>query len=272
MLIAALAVVLGFGVLACSMIFRQEKMIYFPRAYTPAEMRYFDQAGTSKLSFTTAEGRQTAFWLPPAAQGSQDLPFIWLVFPGNGGRALDYLDVARAGPDECGWLFVDYPGYGACEGSPTPESIRKNALGAIEALATVLERPVAELVPHIGSFGHSIGAAAALDIAAVTGMKRAVAVSPFTSMKAMAARFVTPLLTRFLRHRFDNDVSLQRLAQKGASVAIFHGTVDSAIPISMGKKLAADYPDIVSFTPIEGAGHNDIIGVGMDEITAALVP
>lgn len=272
MALAILTLILGFGILASCMIAQQEKMIYIPRPYSGTELKAFQLAGVKRLDFETAEGSQAAFWKPPAMP-NQGLPFTWLIFSGNGGCAMDYRSVARSGPTECGWLFVDYPGYGACHGSPNPSSIRANALGAIDALAHELNTTRDELTPHLGSFGHSIGCAAALDIAAETGLKRAVVVSPFTSMKEMAARFITPLLTGFLRHRFDNRASLERLEEQGtARVAIFHGTTDAMIPSSMGRELAAAYPEITSFTPIEGAGHNDVIDLGMATIAQALRP
>lgn len=273
MTIAILTIILGLGILAGCMIAQQERIIYMPRAYTDAELRSFKAAGLVRLTFNNEEGRQTAFWLPPTDPSPAERDRVshhWLVFSGNGGCAVDYRDVARSGPKECGWLFVDYPGYGACEGHPTPTSIRANALGAIAALAEELGHESETLKKQLGSFGHSIGAAAALDIAAEVGMERAVIVSPFTSMKDMAARYVTPLLTGFLRHRFDNRASLRRLADQGGHVTILHGDADAMIPASMGRTLAEEFPEITTFKLIEGAGHNDVIDRAMNPISEAL--
>jgi hypothetical protein len=46
---------------------------------------------------------------------------VWIVFGGNGAAALDWIDLVRDFPDPCtGFLFVDYPGYGICEGKTNP--------------------------------------------------------------------------------------------------------------------------------------------------------
>ena len=244
----------GFSV-GC-MIVQQEKMIYLPRQYSEAERGTFKSLGLQALTFHTSQGKQVAYWLPPTVS-APETPNIWL-------------SVAKSGSEASGWLFIDYPSYGSCAGKPTPETIRETAEGAIQTLAAILKQSPDQLRPKLGAFGHSIGSAAALEIAAETRMKRVVIVSPFTSMKAMAARYITPMLTGFLRHRFDNRATLDKVASNGARVMILHGSNDRMIPASMGRSLAERHPDRCTFIAIEGAGHNDVIHLGDKQIALAL--
>lgn len=271
MLIAVLTVFLGFGLLAGCLIVQQEKLIYMPRAYSGGDLQDFEREGYVALVSETASGRQVAFFKAPRKREEEAFP-VWLVFSGNGGCAMDYTSIAEAAPGTYGWLFVDYPGYGACQGSPNPESIRANGVTAVEALARHLEVSSESLRPRLGVFGHSIGGAVALDLAAHLRLQRAVTVSTFTSMKAMAARIITPMLTPFLRHRFDNIEALELLAGQSPvpRVHVLHGTQDAMIPSSMGETLVERFPEITEWTPIEGAGHNDIIDLGEEEIVGAL--
>lgn len=252
------------------MVVNQDKMIYLPRAYSPADIRQFEREGLVPITFTQEQGAQTAHWLAPRNRPAT--PFVWLVFTGNGGCATDYLSVAKSGPADCGWLFVDYPGYGACEGRPSPISIRNNATGAVHALAEHLNTTDAGLKSRLGAFGHSIGAAVALDAATEMELKRVVLVSPFTTMKAMAAKYVTPLFTFLLKHNFDNLSNMKRFAEQGGQATILHGANDSMIPMKMGQELAAVAENQTTFIPIEDAGHNDIIARAEREIAKALVP
>ena len=42
---------------------------------------------------------------------------------------------------------------------------------------------------------------------------------------------------------------------------VIHGTDDSIIPFSQGKELFDLAPEPKTFVPVEGADHNDLIGV-----------
>lgn len=264
------ATLITFGFLASCMIVRQEKMIYLPRQYSEREKQQFAVEGLIPLTCTTSQGNQVAYWQASSLRNDVAPDRVWLIFSGNGGCATDYASVASPTLSKTGWLFVDYPSYGACEGRPSPDTIRENAAGAIDALAAHVEMHPNALMPRLGVFGHSIGAAAALDIAATAGIRRVVLVAPFTTMKAMAARFITPMLTSFLRHRFDNVDTLGKSVQNGARVIILHGTQDRMIPMTMGKALADAHPNKVPFVPIEGAGHNDIIDLAAEDIVSAM--
>ncbi|MGI8605019.1 MAG: alpha/beta hydrolase [Verrucomicrobiales bacterium] len=250
----------------------QERLIYFPRAYAPNTIRSFLKTGGRQIDFKTSCGGQTAFYLPPRRPATEKaLPdHVWLVFGGNATLALDLIDLAEQWNPRHGWLFIDYPSYGGCEGKPSPESIRENALAAVAALERELDVSREELAPRLGAFGHSLGSAAALLAAEALGIRRIVLVSAFTSMDDLGRHLYKVPLSWINRHRFDNVARLKSVRQRGARLHIFHGTDDEIVPFRMGRQLAATAPEIATFHAVRGADHNGILMTASAEIGAAI--
>ena len=253
----------------------QEKLIYFPSSYRPAELEGFAKVGGVTLDYETAEGAQHAYYFSKAgAPAAKTLPErLWIVTGGNAARALGWVGFfsAHGRPDE-GYLLIDYPGYGANKGNPSPASIRESITAAVTAAAAHFGVAEKELTSRISVLGHSLGAAAALTTAIDHGAEKIVIVSPFTSMKDMAARTVGKSLSHILVHRFDNRASLRALEDKGIPVTIFHGENDTIVPTEMGKELAGMFPDWIKFVPVPDAGHNDIFDVAARPIAGAMAP
>ncbi|MCK4839367.1 MAG: alpha/beta fold hydrolase, partial [Desulfobulbaceae bacterium] len=180
----------------------QQRMIYYPRPYGP-DLSQSDQ-GQVVVSYATSQGRQVAFYLAPA--GAEETPArLWLMCGGNASLALDWLDLLEDFPDPgAGFLLLDYPGYGGNQGRPDPTSIMESSEAALAGLAIHLETDRADLDSRLMVMGHSLGAAAVLRYAGRHPVGRIVLVSPFTSLKDMAARIFSPLLAWTLYHAYDN--------------------------------------------------------------------
>lgn len=243
----------------------QERMIYFPRRYAPELVRGAEAQGFRRLEFATSQGRQTAFLLPPgggAAPGA-----LVVIFCGNASTGLDWASyaLARRNPGAAVLLF-DYPGYGLCEGRPSPAAILESSKAAMNAAAAALGVKPQDLAASSVLLGHSLGAAAAFQLAADTSVKRVIAVAPFTTMLAMAERSVSKAFAWLLRHRFDNRDALGRIAGQASppAVVILHGAEDEVIPFRMGRELAETARLLgldVTFIPAPGCGHNDAADV-----------
>lgn len=241
-------------------------MMYFPSAYRPVEREAFKREGLVELSYKTSQGDQLAFYKPPEGAAKR----IWIVFSGNGARSTDYRDIANH--PHHGYLFIDYPGYGANAGKPSPKRIDASVDAAIVALAAHLKLEEAQVKSQLAAFGHSLGCAVALRAAERHEIKRIVLVSPFTTMKEMAGIAVGRLLSNVVTHRYDNVKAMAALATHDPKpqVVIFHGTKDDIVPARMGKALADAHPEFAQWRPIEGADHNGIVGDHLPTITAAM--
>src|SRR6201987_5965911 len=111
----------------------QDRFIYFPPRYSPAELQEAKNLGVQEVRFRPSQGNQSGFF--GRSKGSETTPQnVWIVFGGNGAAALGWIDLVRDFPDPCtGFLLVDYPGYGICEGKPNPRSILENTEHALQA-------------------------------------------------------------------------------------------------------------------------------------------
>lgn len=239
------------------LISRQAKLIYFPRPYGGTTVADWQNTTHGRMvDFTTSEGRQRAF-----LQGNLTSPRnLWIVCAGNGSVALDWSDwLAAQAPREDAYLLVDFPGYGDCEGSPTPERIRENVVSALPATARSLGWPEQAYPQRLRFLGHSLGAAACLAGAVPLDIQRGVLIAPFTSTMAMS-RVMTGLpLGSLVWHRFDNAARLGELATRGpGKIIILHGSEDEAIPVEMSRELAASRKDLVLLREIPGGRHNTI--------------
>ena len=247
----------------------QSKLIYFPAPYAREEVEEFTQSHGKRLSYETGCGKQSA-WLIPPADGKR-VDHLWIVCSGNGARALDMSEFCRALPfPGDAWLLVDYPGYGECEGSPSPDAIRENLRAIVPLAAKELDLSAEELPQRTCVFGHSLGCAAGLIAAEEFKLQRAVLCAPFTSMMDMTQVVLKVPLGFIVHHRFDNRARLASLRDAGGHAWIFHGASDEVIPVEMGRTLAAEFGVVVTFQEIPGADHNRIVPLASQKIIAAM--
>lgn len=250
----------------------QSSLIYHPNPYRAEHATMLRTAKGERVAFTTSQGRQTAFYIPPRVAGDGLPQTLWLCFGGNASLALDWLYFNNTWDGRFAYLLVDYPGYGDCEGQPTPGRIRESGKAAFEALAKHLHTTTAGLQPRLAVLGHSLGTAAALMAADDLEARRAVLISPFTSMTDMGRIVLGWPLCHLNLHRFNNHKTLRHvLSRAGARVVIFHGTADEVIPARMGRELAVAHPLTVAFHEIPGARHNDILALIEDRIGQTMV-
>jgi len=247
----------------------QRRMIYFPRPY-PEPLTL--PAGAQLVEYRTAQGGQTAYYLPPTPP-STGSPNLWLLCGGNGALALDWLELLSDFPDPtAAFLLLDYPGYGRCQGSPSPAAIGESIAQALLALAAHLHIPPTTLNDNLHALGHSLGAAAVLLAVAHRPVKRLVLISPFTSLKEMAALLVGKPLSLTLLHDYDNRARLRQVLAREVPVpiTIIHGSHDKIVPVAMGRELAALSPRI-NYQEIERGDHNYILLTNRAEIRRAML-
>jgi pimeloyl-ACP methyl ester carboxylesterase len=178
-----------------------------------------------------------------------------MVLHGNAGYALHRVYYARgfAALDE-GWqvFLFEYPGYGARDGSPSEEAIKRAALAALQRL---LDEDDARPVYLVGeSLGSGVAAYLAAEYSAqVAGL---LLVTPFTSLVDVAAHHYPVLPVRlFLRERYDNR---EALARYGGPVAFLLAGRDEIVPTRLGRELYDRYRGPKWLRVDENAGHNSL--------------
>jgi pimeloyl-ACP methyl ester carboxylesterase len=144
-------------------------------------------------------------------------------------------------------LQLEYPGYGGADGAPSHADLAEAADLAYDWLA--FQRDVD--AQRIIVMGYSIGGGIAAELAMRRRVPALVLLSTYTSMEAMAHRYLLPGF--LVRYPYD---TLARLREYPGPVFIEHGRNDKVIPFAMGEALASAAGARGQFTPLE-CGHDD---------------
>jgi fermentation-respiration switch protein FrsA (DUF1100 family) len=150
-------------------------------------------------------------------------------------------------------FLFDYRGYGRSSGEPSEEGTYLDAEAAFEVLC---QR--SDLDPHrIILFGHSLGGAVAIELAARLGERVCglVVESSFTSARDVA-RLVFPIVPENAVP--DSYNSLARIAQIRVPLLVTHAEEDQLLPPDMGRALFESADDPKTFFLVPGADHSDI--------------
>jgi len=225
-----------------------DRMIFLPPAPS-----YPDSPDVLRL--TTAGGeRIAAVYLP-----NPEATYTLLFSHGNGedlGYVLPLLPVLR----ELGFsvLAYDYRGYGLSEGRPS----ERNVYADIDAAYDYLTRQLKIQPERIILYGRSLGAGAAVDLAARKSVGGLVLESPFLT----AFRVVTRIPV-FPVDKFRN---VDKIGRVRCPVLVMHGEADEIVPLWHGRRLFEAAPEPKTLVVIAGAHHNDFMWVAGARYAAAL--
>ncbi len=260
----------GLGLLLISC---QSKLIYFPRPYGAEDLAAIRPPNYEILSWVTREGKQQGYLAYNEGGPAKSPARLWIVCAGNGSLALDLRPWLESHlPREDAVFYLDYPGYGSCEGSPTPKTTRDSIRVGLPLALAKLGWTQPTHRDRLRIFGHSLGAANALQAADLFGVSKGVLISPFTSMSDMVRVTLKFPLGPLLRHPFDNVASLRSITAQHpqAHFHVFHGLQDEVIPASQSQELKRLFPENIQLSQVEGGRHNDLLVLAEKSIGAAV--
>jgi fermentation-respiration switch protein FrsA (DUF1100 family) len=213
--------------------------------FQPQRAGYRDDAGILKL--TSSDGAKiSAIYL-----ANPDAIFTILFSHGNAediGDDTALLERVRA--DGFAVFAYDYQGYGTSEGKPSVH----HAYDDEDAAYSFLVEKMHIQPNRIIAFGRSVGSGPAVDLASRHLVAGLILESAFTSaFRVMTRVSVLPF------DRFDN---LCKIKTVHCPVLIIHGTQDSVINASHGRKLFAAANEPKQALWVQGANHNDVALVG----------
>lgn len=204
-------------------------------------------AGVERWTLDHDQGRTEA-WFVPGEGVSDRTPGPAVVFAHGNAELIDNnVDWLRVYTERgVNVLLVEYRGYGRSDGSPSQVRITDDFVAGYDRLAARPDVDAQRIVFH----GRSIGGGVACALASERRPAALVLQSAFTSTGAMAARYLYPPF--LVLDPFDNAAVVR--AYDGP-VLILHGTADTIIPVSHGRKLHALAPDssLIEYD----CGHND---------------
>lgn len=235
----------------------EEKFIFFPTVYPDGNYGQIPRSlPVEDHWFTTSDGVRLHGWLVRADSSSPVLLFSH----GNAGNISYRLDLLRQlHRIGCTVFIYDYRGYGRSQGNPTEAGLCLDGLAAFDYVGSLDGIDLRRLV----LYGRSIGGAVSVDIATHRKPAALILESTFSSARDEAAHLYPFLPARFfLRTKFDSESKIRTVT---VPLLVIHGTLDSVVPIELGRRLfeAAHMPK--EFFAIAGANHNDTHLIGGEQ-------
>jgi fermentation-respiration switch protein FrsA (DUF1100 family) len=156
-------------------------------------------------------------------------------------------------------VLAEYRGYAGLPGRPTYASSKLDARAAYEyARSNLGATPERTVI-----YGHSLGSAIGVELAAEVKPRALLLESPFTSARAMAARLgvpgILPLWRAISRVHYDTRT---HVAELDVPVSVVHGTRDMVTPVHMGREVFQAARRKGELLILEGVGHNDVVETG----------
>ena len=225
-----------------------DRMIFLPPAPT-----YRDTADILKVPTSGGE-RIAAVYLPnPAAT------YTVLFSHGNAedlGWVLPSLSPLR--DLGFGVFAYDYRGYGLSQGRASEQHVYADIDAAYDYLTRELRVPAARII----LYGRSLGAGAAVDLAARQSVGGLIVESPFlTAFRVM---------TRIPLFPFDRFRNVDKIGRVRCPVLVMHGEADEIVPLWHGQQLFERAPGPKMFLAVPGAHHNDFLWVAGARYVTAL--
>ena len=275
---------------------KQRQAIYRPTQGMPADFaglragdeRYFVNLPQASTAFTTASAkagsnistdsdaspqqatgavqRVEMWWLPHADKSAPTLLYLHGTFR-NLYENAHKIDSLRAAGFAV--LGVEYRGWGLSTPiTPSEQTILQDADVAWAELQRREPRAAQRVI-----YGHSMGSGVAVDLASRlrpgSDYGALVLESAFSSFNDVAreAGVLASLLALANNERF---ASIAKIRKIHAPLLMIHGSADTTIPITLGKKLfdAANAPK--QWLTIEGGAHSDLHDIGRTQYQAAL--
>ena len=244
------------------------------------QRRWIFQPGTRTWAGAAAADGMQEVWInvdSAALRQQVRLHGLWLPQPAADAPVLLYLHGARFNVrssahrmrrmHELGFsvLGIDYRGFGqSTDTLPSEDEAQEDAGAAWRWLAA--QRPQAARYV----FGHSLGGAIAVQLAAEAGDASGLIVEGgFTSIADVVSTFKWGWLpvAPFITQRFDAGSKIGRV---GAPVLVVHGSDDTLIQPALGRSLFERAAEPKRFVLVQGGSHHNTNAVGQAQYRQAL--
>ena len=148
-------------------------------------------------------------------------------------------------------FIFDYQGYGKSRGRPSEQGIYRAGLAAYDYLVNKEGISPEKIIV----FGHSLGAAVAIEVSLQRETRALIIESAFTSIREMAGTiWLFKPISFFIPRHYNN---LKKIEGINVPKLMIHGDNDGVVPYSMGRKLFEKAGSPKFFYTIKGTGHND---------------
>jgi fermentation-respiration switch protein FrsA (DUF1100 family) len=269
-------VVTGLAVVGCAAIQSKERELTF--RVVPGTASWYSglPEGVQEMDLPVAVGgaiqRIHAWWWPTAA----DAPAILYLHGSRWNLTGQLFRIEQLHEFGFSVLAIDYRGFGQSDGDlPSEKTVYEDARVAWGRLAELQPDPALRFV-----YGHSLGGAVAIDLAAELSDQAKAAGEPiaarglivessFTSLADLAKELTAPWVPvqLLLTQTFD---SVHKIARVRMPVFIAHGGADKYVPSRFSQELYDAAPEPKKLLVVTNGTHNNSMRIGNGEYRAAL--
>ena len=238
----------------------QERIVW-----QPPRLATYPKGEAQRLDYASDDGQPLFAYL---VGDPKRAPGLLIAYHGNADLAAWVTPWAIEVERATGWavLVPEYRGYGGLGGSPDYLSSQRDARATYRLARDHLRVDSA----RIALYGHSLGSAVAIELAAEHQPARVILEAPFTSAREMARGLLAPVALLWgviARVHFDTR---SRVAELAVPTWVVHGERDGVVPVRMGRAVHAAARVPGELLIVRGAGHNDVSDVGGDTYWAWL--
>lgn len=239
----------GYVLVLLGMFAFQRKLMYVPET-TIYDPEHYGVQNTTVLTLKAEDGVQIEAWQLPRAD--KTLPLV-VYCHGNAGHVGDRMaKLSHFVAAGFGVLAVSYRGYGRSHGAPTEQGLYADARAALRHALKELETDPRRIMLYGESLGSGIATQMAKEMSdAGTPVGGLVLEAPYTSV-ARRSQELYPYIPAIYLVK-DKYHSIDKIADIRCPLLLFHGELDTVIPIAHGRellekakepKLGVFYPDV----------------------------
>lgn len=228
----------------------ERRMIFFPDYPSRLEGDWHPHSlGAEDVWITAADGTKLhAWWIPNA-----NAKFTLLAFHGNAANIANRASVYEFLRDSpANVLALEYRGYGHSEGQPSEKGLYLDAEAAFEYLVSTRHLDAKSII----SFGQSLGAAVAANLAAQHHVGGVILEAPFPSASRVASKvfWFLPGLSLLVHLQFNTQSKLKQIT---SPILVVHCTRDPVLPFTFGQEVYSAARSPKYFLRIDGDCHEE---------------
>lgn len=254
-LLTALAGAVVLSAIGCSWVLEPIEQRFLFRPWNSDSVQLASVAsrenGIEEVRLKTSDGVMLHGWLKsPARLSGERFPLV-IVF-GGVRRETSWMIDQAARPEEWGWLFINYRGYGLSGGEPSERVVLKDASLIYDYAAA---RPDVDRA-NIVLLGRSLGAYFAVALAKARPVRGVILATPFDSFAALGAERYPWLPVGLLLDGHYDAVTIAPAIKVPALFILAER--DDITPVENGAALARAWGGPKRTVTLEGARHYGI--------------
>ncbi|MBT8296809.1 MAG: lysophospholipase [Maribacter sp.] len=228
--------------------FLQEKLIFLP-AKLPNDFEYSFTHDFEEINLKTEDGHNlnAIHFKQVKSKG------LILYFHGNAGNLSRWGDITSFFVEkDFDVLVMDYRTYGKSTGKLSEEALHDDAQLFYDYAMKQYDED------EIILYGRSLGTGIAANLASKNKPNKLILETPYYSLMDVARERFPYLPVKWLmKYKFLSHVFMQNVT---CPITIFHGTNDSVVPYTSGKRLFNSLPHkTIKFYTIDQGEHNNLI-------------